>query len=390
MKEDIDELIEKILGGTATSKEMAVFTEWITDEENKRYFIEYKQLYHLTAGVHLTEDEQKKALKEYLKYIESPQKYNRILTVKRKIMQYAAILALVLVAGFGIRYLFPQKVVNEYVVYTSFPVDVKEVTLTMASGKLISLSEPDTSIISESGVQLDKVDNMMIVRNPKTGVREVAYNTISVPKGKKFNVVLPDGTKVLLNSESSLHFPLIFKDNNRYVSLKGEAFFDVGKDSTRPFCVKSENMLTTVLGTKFNISSYADDGCEYVTIMEGCVSVKAFDREVTLNKNERLCVNIEDRTIDIAQNEDIADYFLWRDNTLIVDNLTFDQMLKQFERWYSVKFINKSEVKSSERFNGRFNSENVEEAMNTVAVSANIKYTIENKTIIVTSKDVIH
>ena len=103
--------------------------------------------------------------------------------------------------------------------------------------------------------------------------KNVLYNTIETPKGGKYQIVLPDGSKVWLNSVSSLHFPATFSGKIRNVELTGEAYFDIAKNPDMPFVVKTKDMNIQVTGTQFNVMAYQDENISATTLVEGSVNV---------------------------------------------------------------------------------------------------------------------
>ena len=164
----------------------------------------------------------------------------------------------------------------------------------------------------------------------------LVFNEIYVPYGQTFNLTLSDGTKVWLNAGTRLRFPQNLKTStqNRIVYLDGEAFFDVTKDEKRPFIVNAENLDIEVLGTQFNVSAYKSDGQIATTLVEGAVNVYEDsnpDTKVLLSPSYQAAFVKEKGTLT-KEKVDTRIYTGWMENRLIIDNLSFKQIIDKLER----------------------------------------------------------
>ena len=161
------------------------------------------------------------------------------------------------------------------------PDNSNEVTLTLDNGKVEVVSEEDEkSIVDESGTVIGEQNGTEInyTDSQKSNIEKLVYNELTIPNGKRFYLVLSDGTKVTLNAGTSLRFPVKFlKGQSRKVFLKGEAYFDVAKDKSHPFIVNVNEVNVEVLGTEFNISCYPEDANVSTVLIEG--SVKLYDQD---------------------------------------------------------------------------------------------------------------
>lgn len=167
----------------------------------------------------------------------------------------------------------------------------------------------------------------------------IATNTLIVPPKKAFNMILPDGTKVWLNSGSKLIFPTQFSDTLRRVELIGEAFFEVVKNAKAPFIVKTKMLETKVLGTKFMVTSYDDNSQSEVALVEGRVNVSSSmaHRNTTINAGEGISYNSEDKSykkIDI----NIEDIINRTRELFIFNDITLANITTLLSRWYGVEF----------------------------------------------------
>ena len=164
------------------------------------------------------------------------------------------------------------------------------------------------------------------------------YNTIETPKGGKFQVKLPDGSKVWLNAASSLRFPTVFRGNKREVELKGEAYFEVAHDSSKVFQVNARNQVVQVLGTHFNINAYQDEPTVNTTLLEGSVRVSDLRNHISqlLKPGEQSKLSEQIEVINMKNsNEAVA----WKDGYFQFDEADIKTVMRQIERWYDVSIV---------------------------------------------------
>ncbi|MFT7036316.1 MAG: transmembrane sensor [Cyclobacteriaceae bacterium] len=202
------------------------------------------------------------------------------------------------------------------------------------------------------------------------------------PKGVKRQVKLPDGTHVWLNAESSISYLPTFTDSSRIVKLEGEAYFEVVKDASRPFQVESEGIVTTALGTAFNVNAFSKSKLSTVSLAEGRVKVELVSNGEVLylnpgysaihNKNESA---LDTKAFDSEFN------LAWKDGILIFKDADENIVFEKLESWYGVKF--ELENKSLKKWNltSKFQNKNLEEILKVIGFKMKFDYKIENKTV---------
>ena len=244
-----------------------------------------------------------------------------------------------------------------------------------------SLTNPAGEIISfQKGTRLQY--------NSIAQVQTLTYNTLTVPYGKRFEVVLSDGTHVFLNSGTSLRYPVNFiKGQNREVFLKGEAYFNVTEDTKHPFIVNSGPLRTQVLGTQFNISSYSEDESILTVLVEGSVKVyseiaEETGKEAILQPGQKAAWSRSTKNI-VVNEADIELHTAWIDGRIVFRKLPFSSILKKLERHYNVTIVNHNKALDSEMFRASFDIETIEEVMESFNRNYNIDYTIKNNQIII-------
>lgn len=214
-----------------------------------------------------------------------------------------------------------------------------QATITLNNGTTISLSESNNqnkSFEESNGSSMFNA-NGVVSYGGQSNTAELLYNEINIPRGGEYQVVLSDGTRVWLNSETQLKFPVAFVANDRVVELTGEAYFEVAHDSKRPFIVKTlESAAIKVYGTSFNINAYADNDNVAVTLSEGRVSVsKEKNDEVFLQPEQQAIITQEHIAVS---NVDVSSFTGWKDGLLMFDNLSMEEIAKLLSRWYDVEF----------------------------------------------------
>ncbi len=221
--------------------------------------------------------------------------------------------------------------------------------LTLANKSKIMLDETSSGEIAvESGISITKTPNgdlIYIVKNLENSKNntEEKYNTITTPKGGKFNVILPDGSLVMLNAASSLTYPVYFKKNERSVRFKGEAYFEIakayGKDHQRiPFFVHSKDQVVEVLGTHFNINSYDNEDYVKTTLLEGSVKIIKTESPIAAKflvpgQQALTKVGLETKIVKADAQQTIA----WKEGYFMFKNSNIKEIANELERWYDVE-----------------------------------------------------
>lgn len=167
---------------------------------------------------------------------------------------------------------------------------------------------------------------------------------VSVEKGQKANVVLPDGSKVWVNSDSRLSYGSRFNQKERVLSLEGEAYFEVTPDKDRPFIVETDELAVRALGTSFNVKSYEEEKDVSTVLMTGKVEVTSDYDRLVLNPNERIVFNKQTGHMEKSTVENTGDYINWKYNALTFNGETFENIVHTLERYYNTRIVFESET----------------------------------------------
>ena len=195
-------------------------------------------------------------------------------------------------------------------------------------------------------------------------------------KDSKGEFILPDGTKIWLNGSSKLYYPEKFDGAQRKVTLMGECFFDVKKDTLRPFLVDIGNKSIEVLGTAFDVKNYSNLSYQEIILVRGAVKVYSEKHEVRLKPNERY-LSVEENGKEMISVVDTEDYSHWMDDMIRFDNRPLGNIFITLGRWYNIEFDVDKSVNTSTRLSFNVKYESIDEVMRAVALLTPIRYHID-------------
>lgn len=226
----------------------------------------------------------------------------------------------------------------------------------------------DLTVVSDRIGEIVKSENR-IIYSSATKTVDTSYNTLIVPKLYTYNIELSDGTVVCLNANSELRYPVEFRGGVREVFLKGEGFFKVAK-SGQPFIVKTGDVSVKVYGTQFNINSYSTDMVSTV-LVEGSVGVSACGVETMMKPDQMLTVGSDGRVV--ITDVDVSKYTAWMSGEIVCQNEPLSSLLQKISRWYGVEFSYNDAVKNIEVTTSLSNDLSLEEVLNAIKITANVK-----------------
>ncbi|WP_321515079.1 FecR domain-containing protein [Marinifilum fragile] len=231
----------------------------------------------------------------------------------------------------------------------------------------------------------NKTQELIYQKKSNITKSQLTYNTIIIPRGGEYKLTLMDGTRIWLNSNSKLRFPSEFGSGTRKVELKGEAFFEVAKDSVHPFVVNANKEQVKVLGTSFNVNAYSDLNEIVTTLVEGRVEVSdtLFGNKVKLLPNEQYRFNkLTGKTL--KQIVDTEIYTAWKDGRFVFENESLEDIMTRLSRWYNIEvsFLNESVKKL--RFSGDLTRyDNIDQILELIEVTQKVKFTIKDRALLV-------
>jgi transmembrane sensor len=209
--------------------------------------------------------------------------------------------------------------------------------LVSTDGSKVMLDTLDNGVIALQNGTKVILQNGQLVYKDNSNEKIISYNTISTPNGRQFNIQLQDGTLAWLNSGSSIHFPTTFVGKNRIVKVTGEVYFEVSKNSDRPFIVNVDDRHeVVVLGTHFNINAYHNESSINTTLVEGSVQIKKGSSSALLQPGEQAKVTDE---IKVKKDINTQQVIAWKNGVFNFEGASIEEVMKQLARWYDLEVI---------------------------------------------------
>ena len=198
------------------------------------------------------------------------------------------------------------------------------------------------------------------------------------PKGQKSIIMLPDGSRVTLNSNSSLKYENDPIAGERIIYLRGEAFFEIAKDENRPFVVYSDGFKTTAVGTSFNINAYDDNNNAKVYLKTGKAEVQSENNFIHLSPGEGANFNSSENKL---RRVTLDGYKVlgWKSDLIIFDNASLDEVVRTLENWYGITINVKGKTNDKWRINGEFENEKLENILKSLSFTGSFDYTIRDE-----------
>ena len=377
----IERKIINFLNCESSIEELNFLLKWIEKKNNLKVFKDYISVNHF-SNLAMSRANQEKIINEIKDRINSKQTNRELNFSFKNIFKYVAIISISVAVGYYNQ--MRKGVIDEKKVV----LDPNKVTLQTSSGNQIVLENLDDILIEIDDEILIKKESKKIVFDQKKGIKKLSYNTLTVPYGKRFDVELSDGSIVYLNSGSSLKFPVQFINGmERKVYLDGEAFFNITENNKDIFKVVSNDAITEVYGTQFNVKSYKEDSFSEIILVDGSLGVKGLSdnqKIVSLKPGFRANVNQSNEKIEISKvNTKI--YTSWIDGRVIFRDENIDSMILKLERLYNVIITNDNKKLSDNFFNATIvvEEESIDEVMGYLKEVYNIKYQKFNNKIII-------
>jgi len=262
--------------------------------------------------------------------------------------------------------------------------------LTLSDGSRIILDNARNGILAkQAGVSIQKTSDGMLLYSfanagqenfPLTEEVKIVYNKIETPVGGKYQLNLPDGSKVWLNASSTLRFPALFSGKTREVELTGEAFFEVAKNKSKPFKVITNDQIVEVLGTRFNINSYADEGPVKTTLIEGSVKIIYKDQVVLLTPGQQFSRQNQGVNLVVADTEEVT---AWKNGYFLFKNENIQSIMRKLSRWYNVEVTYKGDIPGV-GFGGNISrSKDIAEVLSVLQLTNAVHFKIEGRRITV-------
>lgn len=293
--------------------------------------------------------------------------------------------AAILILAIGINYFMSRENSHSYEHLTQHDIAPGKVgaTLTLANGKTINLGSISRGeSIEENGIVISKTSDGQLLYQNRSNKNDVQdLHTLSTALGQTFTLTLPDQTKVWLNAASSLTYHSTLKDKGvRRVQLKGEAYFEVAKNKSRPFLVESGTQTVEVLGTHFNVNAYADEKTYRTTLLEGSVKITDHTQSrILLPGYQAATLNGEIRLSQVDTDFAVA----WKSNNFTFDRLDIKEIMRMIARWYDVEVVYKEEIPSGKFWGSVSRFDHISKVLIPLEATGNVHFKIEGRKVYV-------
>ena len=255
--------------------------------------------------------------------------------------------------------------------------------LMLADGNTLVLDSLEDGLVAvQNGSNVVLTDGRLAYTKTTEADPGASFNTLVTPKGRQFQLLLPDGSRVWLNAASSLRYPTAFNGKERKVEITGEAYFEIRTNADMPFTVNAGKTEVRVLGTSFNINAYEDEPVINTTLLEGRVQVKTYNRSQLLRPGQQALVAEQGKTIQLVKDADIESVIAWKNGLFSFRDARIEQVMRQLARWYNVEVRYEGPV-PEHSFVGKISkSYDLSEALEVLKAS-DVNFRIENDTIVI-------
>ena len=374
---NIEEIIIKRLSEEHLSEEeSAFFDKWYQNSSNREY---YNDLLKIRSGIIASQVKERIDKRKAWNQVRPARKISLI----RTLLKFAAIMILPLSLGV---FLLIRENKQEKVVYAEVPVQPgkKQAVLTLSSGQQVMLA--DTIVhVNEKGMVISNFPDKELVYKimNDTMKTETIYNTVTVPRGGEYKLVLADGTIVWLNSDSHIRYPVTFSGNTRQVELEGEAYFEVAKDVERPFIVRMNEYNVRVTGTQFNVRNYSNESLA-TTLVEGGVQIERKGKVDRLRPGQQAVLENNEIRIRVVN---VEEQVAWRHGAFGFTQCRLENIMEELARWYDVDVFYMNQQVKDYHFSAWFKrSSSINEVINILEKTKKISLDLKGR--ILTVKDI--
>ena len=374
-------IIDKSLQGTLTDAEKSQLNEWLEEAASHRKL--YEKIWNKKKY-----DPGEERFAAWRKTFESDLDQRLSKARRLKWLRWGSVAAAVflLLVGGAEWYRWKQPTVQPSCLVAYQEPDRTKVRLMTATGEVVDLSAvagQDTLLID--GVKVAKEQKMLAYSQTQplpAGEKEVE-NRVEVPRGAEFCLSLADGSRVWLNSDSRLTYPVAFSKDSREVKLEGEAYFEVTHHENKPFIVHTAGMKVKVLGAEFNMNTRNTAGIQ-TTLVKGKVVVEGEHfTAVVLNPGELATADIKTGKVDIVP-VNVRKYIAWRYGEYFFEEATMEEILNELSLWYDVEIVYRQEQLRKEKFSGCLRrSESIVSLLNKIEQTTYVHFSVEPNRIIV-------
>lgn len=348
--EHYEKLLTKYLDGQCNAAETAELYTWLQASGSHRALLKTMQEEFqkaLSSQQEIPAEISDRIETKLLQSITETGTETKPTTNIRKLWYYAAAsIAAAVILFILLKQPAPQLATQPVIAAASITPGTNKAILTLSNGSTVTLDSAGNQIISQGATTVLQKNGQLQYAS-KASNDAVVYNTLTVPRGGQFNIILPDGSHVWLNAASSLRYPTSFNGKDRRVDITGQGYFEVTPNAKQPFIVQVNNMEVQVLGTAFDVMAYSDEKSVNTTLIQGAVKVN--DKRLLPGQQALMDPATGNITIRDA---DIEQVIAWKTGFFEFDNARLSDILRQLSRWYDID-INYKQTSNERLLGGR-------------------------------------
>ncbi|HJS00056.1 MAG TPA: FecR domain-containing protein [Flavobacterium sp.] len=376
-KQYFSDLVTKLFDGSITKEEL---------DKLLYFFLNNQEIESWPNHLGSKEDVQEKIYQKIQSGLDFDQnKPSKVIPLyQRPFFKYAIAASMLLLITFTTVFQFRNEDNVANVIPNKIEIGTDKATLTLEDGSTVTLEKGKVY----NNKNVNSTGKGLLYKNSESSSKEIAYHFLTIPRGGQFSLTLADGTKVWLNSETKLKFPVNFiPGKTRSVELVyGEAYFDVSPSTAHRgagFTVFQKNQEIHVVGTEFNIKAYKDDSNIATTLVEGKVEMQFGSVKQNLIPNQRANLDLKTNKVKIAK-VDVYSDICWKDGVFSFEDKPLVEIMKVLSRWYDIEVVFENESIKKEQFNGvLIKDRKIDEILKSIKNSGIIKkYEFKNKVLI--------
>lgn len=371
-----EKLIYKYLQKSCSDEERAMVESWHIKDLSESTYLPSKENINLVN---------KRMAEKLVHHIDNRRKSQRTSRLWQSFALVASVLFILSLLTF--LYLenthFPRQTTAKNIVQHDVLPGGYKAILTLYDGKKIELHEKGLqTALWQNKVNISRrTAGELVYHNTSANKEANVRNVLETPRGGQYKLVLPDGTRVWLNSSSRLTYPILFTGKERQVTLIGEAYFEVAKDHSKPFKVFTSHQVVEVLGTHFNISAYPEENKDQTTLLEGRVKIHYETSNRTMKPGQEAIINYENHKIELS-NADIEKNMAWKNDEFIFNGENLQNIMRSVSRWYDVDIVYQNYGDQSKYWGTVSRKKNLSAVLKMLESTGKIKFQIKGRRII--------
>lgn len=378
-------IIWKKIHGLLSTEEEKEFDDWVDKNDWNRTFYENAKKKLGKAALQEEDSEVSNLAWGKLENKLNP----RIPKQKHRILRLASSIAATVLLIVGVNWFFglwktTEK--NDFQAQEFTSPGVEKATLVLEDGTSYDLSEGNTFNLEVGGTKISSAGSSLSYEKGTHKSEKIPKNKLIIPRGGQFQLTLSDGTKVWLNSESSLTYPAEFQGDTRMVELSGEAFFEVAENKDQPFQVLTGGQVVQVLGTSFNIYSYPEERQVQTTLVDGSVQVfleTDTSNSETLKPNQQ-SVWVKGEPVISIQQVEVEEFISWKNGWFFFNDKPLEKIMVDLSRWYDVEVEFEEAASKQIPFTGKIPKyENLEEVLSLLEKTKEVEFIQERRKVLV-------